>query len=584
MGTTWVDRARDFCRGLVIRESPDPRVAQTLFLLLVLVDLVFRAPGRITTDEILASPGWTLTGLIVILVAQVIASITPWSRMPESVIAALPVLDLAGLGLIGLNPQGSGAGILAAVPAVWLVWQYGGRGVVIATTACAGLLGLPALLYFGFDGATLSRTVLDPAVASLMAGVAWALLTTARQVGEEAARRSHELAETMQQLRHSRAFADAIFESVDVGLVLLGKDGEYLTINRKHREFMDLAFPDGHAGRAGQLGDVFAEDGVRRLAKHEMPSLRAARGEEFDDIRMWVGSDPLTRRACSVSSRAVRYSDGTLVGAALAYKDVTDFLRSMGVKDDFVAMVSHEFRTPLTSIHGYVSLILEDDEGVEGDGQRLSPEDRHYLNVVSRNTERLHRLVTDLLSSAESRPMELERAPTNVAELVRASVDSARPHAESKHLAVTVEAPRHLRIMVDPLRFAQVIDNLVSNAVKYTEPGGEVTVSLTGFDDHIELRVADTGIGIDPAERDRLFTRFFRTKDVEERSIQGVGLGLSISKKIVETHGGRIEVDSSTEGSTFLVWLPLDLVLSDDQIQAQEDLEVLAEIERVRTG
>jgi two-component system, OmpR family, phosphate regulon sensor histidine kinase PhoR len=481
------------------------------------------------------------------------------------------------VGLLRLNPEASGAGILAVVPAVWLVWQYGGRGVVMATVSCLGVLGVPALLYFGLDGAPLSRTVLDPLVASLMAGVTWALLTTTRQVGEEAARRSHELADALQELRHTRAFADGIFESVDVGLVLLGREGEYLTINRKHGEFMDLAFPDGHGGKAGQLGEVFAEDGVRRLARHEMPSLRAARGEEFDDIRMWVGSDPLTRRACSVSARAVRDSDGTLVGAALAYKDVTDFLRSLGVKDDFVAMVSHEFRTPLTSIHGYVSLILEEED-------RLSPEDRHYLKVVARNTERLSRLVTDLLSSAESRPMELDRAPTNVSDVVRACVESARPHAEAKDLTVSVEAPSYLRIMVDPTRFAQVVDNLVSNAVKYTPEGGSVAVSLAGFDDHVELRVADTGIGIDPAERDRLFTRFFRTKDAEERSIQGVGLGLSITKKIVETHGGRIEVESGPDGSTFLVWMPLDLVLSDEQVQVQEDLEILAEIERVRTG
>lgn len=577
MGTTWVDRARDFCRALVIRESPDPRVAQSLFLLLVLADLVLRAPGLITTDEVLREPTWPLAGLMIVLVAQIGASITPWSRTPESVIAALPILDLAGVGLLRLNPEASGVGALAVVPAVWLVWQFGFRGVAMAAISCFAVMGAPALLYFGFDGATLSRTLLDPLVAALMAGVAWALLTTTRQVGEEAARRSHELADALQQLRHTRAFADAIFESVDVGLVLLDKDGSYLTVNRKHHEFMDLAFPDGHAGKAGQLGDVFAEDGVRRLAKHEMPSYRAARGEEFDDIRMWVGADPLTRRACSVSARAVRDSDGTLVGASLAYKDVTDFLRSMGVKDDFVAMVSHEFRTPLTSIHGYVSLILEEEE-------RLSPEDTHYLKVVARNTDRLHRLVTDLLSSAESRPMEIDRAPTNVCEIVRASVESARPQAEAKDLSVTVEAPSYLRIMVDPSRFAQVVDNLVSNAVKYTLPGGEVSVSLAGFDEHIELRVSDTGIGIDPAERDRLFTRFFRTKDVEERSIQGVGLGLSITKKIVETHGGRIEVDSSPEGSTFLVWLPLDLVLSDDQLQAAEDLEVLEEIERVRTG
>ena len=107
-------------------------------------------------------------------------------------------------------------------------------------------------------------------------------------------------------------------------------------------------------------------------------------------------------------------------------------------------------------------------------------------------------------------------------------------------------------------------------------------MDLQAYDDHIELSVADTGIGIDPGEKDRLFTRFFRTRDAEERSIQGVGLGLSITKKIVETHGGRIEVDSGEAGSTFRVWLPLDMVLAEGHEQAREDLQMLTEIERLR--
>jgi signal transduction histidine kinase len=241
-------------------------------------------------------------------------------------------------------------------------------------------------------------------------------------------------------------------------------------------------------------------------------------------------------------------------------------------------MVSHEFRTPLTSIHGYVSLLLDERD-------RLHPDDVHYLKVVARNTERLHRLVTDLLASAQQdgRPMEIDRSPTNVCEIVRASVESARPAAEDKDLSLTVEMPSYLRIMVDAQRFAQVVDNLVSNAVKYTPAGGRVAVTLAGFDDHVELAVEDTGIGIDPADRDRLFTRFFRTRDAEERSIQGIGLGLSITKKIVETHGGRIDVESSDQGSTFRVWLPLDLILAEDDDPADVDLELLSEIERLRT-
>jgi two-component system phosphate regulon sensor histidine kinase PhoR len=579
MGPTLLDRVRTLGRGLVGREAPDPRITQTLFLLLVLVDLSLRSSGPSSIRSELESESWSLAGLIVVLVAQVIAAVTPWSRLPGWAIAAIPVLDLVGLGMLRLNPEASGSGILAVVPTVWLVWQFGHRGAVVMTVACFGLLGVSGVLYFGLDGQSLSRSILDPLVTTLAGGVVWALLTSARDGEAEAARRTHELAAALEQLGHTRAFADAIFESVDVGLVLLDKDGEYLAVNRPLEEFLRLAFPEGHGGRAGQLGDVFAEDGVRRLARHEMPSLRAAAGEEFDDIRLWVGADPLTRRACSVSARSVRDAEGNFVGAALAYTDVTEFLRSMGVKDDFIAMVSHEFRTPLTSIHGYVSLLLEEED-------RLEPDDVHYLKVVSRNTERLHRLVTDLLSSAQhdGRPMDIVRTPTNVSEIVRASVESARPAAEAKDLSLTVEMPAHLSVMVDPQRFAQVVDNLVSNAVKYTPDGGSVSVQLTGHDDHVELAVADTGIGIHPADRDRLFTRFFRARDAEERSIQGIGLGLSITKKIVETHGGRIDVESDTSGSTFRVWLPRDLVVGDGPDEAQRDLDRLAEIARLRIG
>lgn len=579
MASTWLDRVREYGRGLVVRDAPEPRVAQTLFLLLVLVDLSLRSTGPISIRSELASPSWSLAGLIGVLVAQVIASVTPWSRFPEWAIAVIPVIDLLAVGMLRLNPEASGTGILAVVPTVWLVWQFGDRGALVVTAACFGLLAVSGVLYFGFDGQSLSRSILDPLIAALAGGVVWALLTTAREGEVEAARRSRELAAALEQLGHSRAFADAIFESVDVGLMLLDKDGKYLAMNRRQEDFIALAFPGGHAGRAGQLGEVYAEDGVRRLAQHEMPSLRAVRGEEYDDIRMWVGSDPSTRRAVSVSARSVRDADGEFVGAALACKDVTEFLRSMGVKDDFVAMVSHEFRTPLTSIHGYVSLLLDQEE-------RLNPDDAHYLKVVARNTERLHRLVSDLLSSAQhdGRPMELERQPTNVCEIVWASVESARPTAEQKDLTLTVDTPTYVRIMVDPQRFAQVVDNLVSNAVKYTRPGGAVSVALAAYDDHVELTVKDTGIGIDPADRDRLFTRFFRARDAEELSIQGVGLGLSITKKIVETHGGRIEVESSDQGSTFRVWLPLDLVLAEGHEQAREDLEMLTEIERFKIG
>jgi signal transduction histidine kinase len=351
-----------------------------------------------------------------------------------------------------------------------------------------------------------------------------------------------------------RRVGSAILDTVDVGLILLDSNGRYLTMNRRHHDFMRLAFPDGHRGVAGQLGAVYHEDGETLVQHEDMPTYRATQGEEFDDQLIWVGSDPLTRRALSVSSRVVREDSGRLAGAALAYKDVTDFMRALEVKEEFVASVSHELRTPLTSIHGFTSLILERDD--------LPEEVVHQLGVVVRNVDRLDHLVADLLQTAqvERGLVHLVRERTDIAALVRQSIEAARPALERAELTLTSSVPEHLVAIVDPQRFSQVVDNLLSNAVKYTPAGGRVEVDLSVTHDRVELVVRDTGIGISTRDRNHVFSRFFRTRHAAQRSIQGIGLGLSITKAIVDSHGGRIEVESEEgRGSTFRVRLPLDV-------------------------
>jgi signal transduction histidine kinase len=296
---------------------------------------------------------------------------------------------------------------------------------------------------------------------------------------------------------------------------------------------------------------VYGGDGSTLFVRDEMPTYRASRGEEFADIRIWVGNDPLTRRALSVSARRVEDDRGAFAGAALAYKDVTDFMRALRVKDEFVASVSHELRTPLTSINGYVNILLERDD--------LPPDVVAQLEVVARNTVRLTRLVSDLLHTAQNDegPMRVVREQTDLAAVVRGCLEAAGPAARRAQVTIAVDAPDTLTANVDAERMAQVVDNLLSNAVKYSRRGGHVRVGLGTDAGRVVLSVADDGIGIDAADRDRLFTRFFRTREAEERAIQGVGLGLSITRSIVEAHGGRIEVHSQLGvGSEFLVRLP----------------------------
>jgi len=543
-------RGSELSRRLLFSDAPDPRVLQGVFAALFVLDLALRRVGG-------ASPGlhsWPAAGLVVTVVTCLASLAVPWERVPAWSVAVLPVLDLAALGLSRLDVQSSGAGILTVVPALWLGRLLGRTGAVVAVVAATALLAVPGLVHFGPDGVSVSRALMIVVVVAWTALAIAAALERVRAGRDEAESRRVELAAALETIEHQRRVSDAILDTVDVGLVLLDSEGRYESVNRRHEDFMRLAYPDGHGGMAGQLGQVYAADATTRLTSEEMPTLRASQGQEFDDCRIWVGADPLTRRALSVSARSVRDDRGRFAGAALAYKDVTDFMQALQVKDEFVASVSHELRTPLTSIAGYVSILRERED--------LPPEVHSQLEVVDRNSDRLRRLVADLLHTAEvdEGPMHVVRASTDVCEIVRESVRAATPAARAARIDLELEAPDSLHVVVDRQRMAQVVDNLLSNALKYTPGGGRVQISLGVDGNRLDLAVADTGFGIEATDRARLFTRFFRARHAEEQSIQGVGLGLSIARSIVESHGGRIEVDSEVgRGSVFRVRIPIDV-------------------------
>jgi len=221
------------------------------------------------------------------------------------------------------------------------------------------------------------------------------------------------------------------------------------------------------------------------------------------------------------------------------------------LKDEFVALISHDLRTPLTSIMGYLELVLDDDN--------LTEEQRGFLNVADRNADRLLRLVNDLLFVARFEAGELELRPTelDLAAVVRQSVEESGPRAAAGGVELTCEAGAVSAVQADKGRMFQLVENLVSNAIKFTPEGGEVRVSVTPVNGVVRLEVADTGIGIASGEQERLFERFFRASTASEHQIPGTGLGLYITRAIVEAHGGSIAVRSDPgEGTSFCVELP----------------------------
>jgi signal transduction histidine kinase len=237
--------------------------------------------------------------------------------------------------------------------------------------------------------------------------------------------------------------------------------------------------------------------------------------------------------------------------ARVAEREANQRLRELDrLKDDFVSTISHELRTPLTSITGYVELARE----------QADPETNGYLAVVERNATRLLSLVNDLLFVArlQSGRLELEYEQVDVAKLVAESVATAKPHAVGANVELRLRLTGgDTAVRGDRRRLAQVVDNLVSNAIKFSPAAGSVDLTVDRGNGKVLIEVEDHGIGISERERERLFERFFRTQGALDRQIPGTGLGLYITKSIVEAHGGSVAARSVVgEGSSFVVELP----------------------------
>jgi PAS domain S-box-containing protein len=253
-------------------------------------------------------------------------------------------------------------------------------------------------------------------------------------------------------------------------------------------------------------------------------------------------------------------AENTLARQALQLTAQNQSLRELDrLKDEFIGLISHEIRTPLASIIGYVELLRE--EGISRPDADLCAE------VIQRNAKRLQHLVGDLLflSQIQSGKMAMEFQDADLAGIAASALEELRPEAQRKHIELALSATDVPRLVVDPIRIAQLLGNLLSNAVKFTPDGGRVEVRLRREGDQVVLAVADTGIGILAVDRERVFERFFRTAIAARHAIQGTGLGLAVTKAIVDAHHGTIAVDSDEgRGSTFTVRLPLRPVPDPD--------------------
>ncbi len=354
------------------------------------------------------------------------------------------------------------------------------------------------------------------------------------------------LRNNLRESRKREALLDNVLNTADVALLVLDAEGGTVLTNAHLDSTWRRVMGEANAAEGEPV--VFGPDRVTPVPKEERPVARAAAGEAYSNQVVWFGPADDRQLALNVCARPIM-SDGVFSGSVIAISDVTRLVQAVAAQEEFVASVSHELRTPLTSILGYLDMAME-DEG-------LSDQVRTALDVALRNAERLLDLVSDLLSVA-SGATKMERRAADVADVVRAGLLSVAPRAAANRVDLVQDLPASLTAEVDPQRLAQVVDNLLSNSVKYSPDGGTVTVRLWQEGQVVRLQVADTGIGMSAAEQAQVFTKFFRSNRAVASAVPGVGLGLVIARNIVEAHGGTLTFTSAAgQGTVFTAAFPV---------------------------
>jgi PAS domain S-box-containing protein len=396
-------------------------------------------------------------------------------------------------------------------------------------------------------------------------------LPTARHRAEEDLLRANEALEARtRELADALSVMKATLESTADGILVTDRAGRVTTFNQQFLEIWGLPHDTVAGGQHGELArrvaHLFSEpeavldriDSVYSSTTEALDTLALADGRWFERFSrpQYIDGQSVGRVWSYRDISARKHAEDTLRGIVEAERKArAEIDRVSRLKDEFLATLSHELRTPLTAILGWAKVLLvkRDDAASLGRG----------LDAIARNAKAQARLIDDLLdmNRIASGKLRLEVQSTDLASVVEAAVEAARPSAEAKGIRLqTLLSPLPGPVAGDPHRLQQVIWNLLSNAVKFTSRGGRVEVALERVESHIEISVRDDGIGIEPHFLPQVFDRFRQADASTTRSHGGLGLGLSIARQLVEMHGGSVRATSAglDQGATFVVALPLD--------------------------
>lgn len=350
--------------------------------------------------------------------------------------------------------------------------------------------------------------------------------------------------------------SSAILESIAEGVLVTDQDNRISLFNAAAEDILGLQRSQALGKPASDFIGLYGEAGNAWLEAVQRWSGGEPEGSEAPLEAQLELKDQ--ERIVALSTAPVRH-EGEFVGTVTTFRDVTQEVEVDRLKSEFVATVSHELRTPMTSIKGYVEMLLMESVGDINDQQRK------FLQTIKSNIDRLGGLVNDLLdiSRIESGRVSLELEALDVLSTLEEmqQVFLRRSRLESKPMTIEVEADEGLpAVAADRERLRQILMNLVENSFNYTPPDGTIRLAAERQHEDVRILVEDTGIGIDPEEQERVFERFFRGEQALNLSVGGTGLGLSIVRQLVEMHGGQLELHSEGipgEGTTFAFTLPI---------------------------
>ncbi|HVT03436.1 MAG TPA: ATP-binding protein [Thermoanaerobaculia bacterium] len=360
--------------------------------------------------------------------------------------------------------------------------------------------------------------------------------------------------EALAQLMDERsARLDSILGSMTDGLWVYDPTGIAIDVNRAALEMFGIGSRSEAVARSSfSTMNLRYPDG-RPIPNDDLPQSRALRGLVVPDY-LAIGQHLLTNQDLDLSiACAPIESGGAIVGAVLVIRDITALQELDRKKDEFLSVASHELRTPLTTIKGYTQLLTQTIDDPQ------STERGTYLRAVLGEIERMMGLISELLdvSRIETNRLQIYPQPIRWIDFLEQQASTFRVRHPRGRILFDSDIADTI-VNVDRDRMRQVIDNLLSNALKYSSDGSDIHVVIRSLDGFVRTSVVDRGIGIPEDELSQLFERFHRARNVSSRYYGGLGLGLYIARAIVEAHGGKIAVESQEgQGSTFTVALPL---------------------------